>query len=91
LYRRPGILHSAAGFVTTIVNVYTARSGFWSVTAIVTSTVTGTCTAITIALLLVYDIWKLTAIKKEHKRLKEEAEYREGGRGRTLLINTVEE
>lgn len=44
-----------------------------------------------IALFLVYDVWKLTEIKKEHKRLEEEAKWREGGRGRTLHADAVKE
>jgi len=63
----PGLLNSVAGFITTIVNIYTARSGFWSVSAIITASVTGGCTIFMIGCFLIYDTWLLTTIKKEHK------------------------
>lgn len=61
--------------------------------AIVTATVSGSCTAIMIALLLVYDAWGLARIRKEHQKLKREAEQRrvlEVERGRTLQAAETE-
>jgi hypothetical protein len=46
-----------------------------------------------VVLLVIYDIWGLARIKKEHKRLKEEAERRRGfeaERRRHLLATTKE-
>ncbi len=74
---RPGLTNSAIGFITTIINIYTVRSGFWSVTAIVTAAVTGSWTTIMLALLVAYDIWGLRKIKKEHDDIKEKAESEE--------------
>jgi hypothetical protein len=62
-----------AGLITTIVNIYTARGGFWSGLAIGTAVVTGSCVSVMMTLFLVHGIWKLGNIKKEHNRLKEEA------------------
>ncbi len=72
--------------MTTLINVYTARGGFWSVTAIATGAVTGSCTLILGVLFLVYDRWKLGQVKKEHYKFKGEARkaYMETGRGRQL-------
>ncbi|RDL30194.1 Uncharacterized protein BP5553_10472 [Venustampulla echinocandica] len=80
----PGLLNSAAGFLATMVNIYTARSGYWSISAIVTATVTGSCTTIMIVIFVVYDKWLLTNIKKEHEKLKKQAM-----RGRTLETITL--
>ncbi|KAF7894692.1 uncharacterized protein EAF01_010142 [Botrytis porri] len=64
----PGFLHSITGLLTTIINIYTARSGDWSVTAIITASVTGFCTVFLLVQLLFYNFWLLQKIKKEHKR-----------------------
>lgn len=68
------MLNSLAGLITTIVNVYTARSKYWSRTAIVTATVTGGCASILMISFYVYNFWKLEKIRKEHCRLVKEAE-----------------
>ncbi|APA13368.1 hypothetical protein sscle_11g081380 [Sclerotinia sclerotiorum 1980 UF-70] len=64
----PGFLHSITGLLTTIINIYTARSGAWSVTAIITITVTGCCTVFLLASFLIYNFWLLQNVKKEHKK-----------------------
>jgi hypothetical protein len=70
---RPGLLNSLAGFITTLVGVYGARGGFWSVIAIITAAVTGTSTSLMLVLYLIYDFWRLNEVKKQH-RLAIEAE-----------------
>ncbi|KAH6694349.1 hypothetical protein BKA61DRAFT_439549, partial [Leptodontidium sp. MPI-SDFR-AT-0119] len=62
----PSLTNSAIGFLTTIINIYTARGGHWSVTAIVTAAVTGGYTTIMLVLLLAFDIWGMRKIMKEH-------------------------
>lgn len=32
----PGVVNASTGFFTTLINVYTAKDGIWSVTAIAT-------------------------------------------------------
>ncbi|CZT08633.1 uncharacterized protein RAG0_13624 [Rhynchosporium agropyri] len=68
---------AAIGFLTTIINIYTARGGHWSITAIVTAAVTGGCTTFMLVLLLAFDIWGMRRIMKEHdekKRAEQEKE-----------------
>jgi hypothetical protein len=69
---RPGIYNSISGFITTLVNIYTARHGDWSITAIITATITGICTTTLLILLGVYNFWKLDLVKKEHKKRMDE-------------------
>ncbi|KAH6698194.1 hypothetical protein BKA61DRAFT_741426 [Leptodontidium sp. MPI-SDFR-AT-0119] len=76
----PSLTNSAIGFLTTIINIYTARGGHWSVTAIVTAAVTGGYTTIMLVLLLVFDIWGMRKIMKEHDDEKERAEQEEARR-----------
>lgn len=64
---RPGILNSVAGTVSTIVNVYTAQHGYWSITARVTITVTATCMTIMLLFFLVYHFILLARIKQTHE------------------------
>ncbi|CZT07752.1 uncharacterized protein RCO7_11239 [Rhynchosporium graminicola] len=73
----PSLTNSAIGFLTTIINIYTARGGHWSITAIVTAAVTGGCTTFMLVLLLAFDIWGMRRIMKEHdekKRAEQEKE-----------------
>ena len=69
---RPGLLHAAAGLLATLINVYTARGGFWSVTAIASSAITGFCTVILGVLFLIFDTWKLAQVKECHRKLERE-------------------
>lgn len=55
------------GLDNTLISVYTAKNGRWSITAIVTGIVAGSCTVILLALYLVYDMWLLARVKKDHK------------------------
>jgi len=66
LLESPSLVHSMAGLVTTVVNVYTARGGFWSVTAIVTAAVAGSCTTFMLAFFLFFDLWLLRKVKRAH-------------------------
>ncbi|RDL37617.1 uncharacterized protein BP5553_05050 [Venustampulla echinocandica] len=62
----PGVLHSLAGLISTLVNVYSSQKGMWSVSARVTAGVTGGCMVICGALFGVYQFWALEKVKKEH-------------------------
>lgn len=57
--------------------------------AIITATVTGTCTTSMIVLLLVYDIWGLAKIKQEHQKLKAQAEQRQVLEAKRKLVLQV--
>ncbi|KAI9756109.1 MAG: hypothetical protein M4579_003996 [Chaenotheca gracillima] len=64
----PGFLNSLAGLISTLINVYTAQNGFFSVTAKVTVIVTGACTLFTGCLFLLYNNCVLKRLKKGHRR-----------------------
>lgn len=64
----PGSLNSLAGLISTLVNVYTQQDGAWSLTAKVTAIVTGSCMAVTAVLLLLYNMWYLDRVRKDHSR-----------------------
>ena len=75
-FSRPGLLNSIAGLISTLINVYTARNGHFSLTATVTAIVTGVCTAIFTVLFFLYNNWILEKVRKGHhtewNRLQEE-------------------
>jgi hypothetical protein len=65
---RPGLLHSIVGLINTLINVYTAQDGHWSVTAIVTIAIIGLCMMSMSVLTLVYKNWLLEEIKTPRDR-----------------------
>ncbi|KAH6625919.1 hypothetical protein C7974DRAFT_209651 [Boeremia exigua] len=64
----PALLNSIAGLVGTLVNVYSAQDGQYSVTARVTVIVTGACSVVTAGLFLVYNTVMLKLVKKKHDK-----------------------
>lgn len=72
---RPALLNSIAGLLTTIVNVYTAQKGVWSITAKITAIVTGSCAGIAGALFAAYNFWVLDKVRKTHEREVDPEEY----------------
>ncbi|KUL81604.1 hypothetical protein ZTR_10498 [Talaromyces verruculosus] len=50
----PTLVNATTGFANTLINIYTARHGTWSVTAIITAAVTGTFAGISALLFLLY-------------------------------------
>jgi hypothetical protein len=60
-------LNSVAGLITTLVNVYTAQKGVWSVTAKITAIVTGSCVGVAGFLFAIYNFWALRRIRKSHE------------------------
>ena len=64
----PTFMNSLAGLISTIVNVYSAQSGQYSITARVTLIVTGSCTVVAAGLFLLYNNLALTIIKRRHRR-----------------------
>lgn len=68
---RPGFINSITGLGTTVINIYTARGGVWSVTAIVTTAVTGTCTVFMLTMLVLYHFRLLWNVKKDHEKRME--------------------
>ncbi|PGG99694.1 hypothetical protein AJ80_09308 [Polytolypa hystricis UAMH7299] len=70
----PSLLNSIAGLITTLINIYTARSGDWSVMAITTVIVTGISTLITAGLFIQYKFQKLGRIRDEHEQRRTKVE-----------------
>lgn len=64
---RPATLNSVAGLLTTIVNVYTAQQGVWSVTAKITAITTGCLIAVAGGLFAAYNFWILEKVRDDHE------------------------
>lgn len=55
---RPCMMNSGAGLLTTLVNIYTARDGSWSVMALMTTITTAVSLSMSVGLFVVYKfIW----------------------------------
>jgi len=48
--------------------VYTQQGGRYSITAKVTVIATGSCTALTVTLFLLYNYWILEVVKRKHSK-----------------------
>lgn len=64
---RPATLNSIAGLLTTVVNVYTAQKGVWSVTVKITAIVTGCLIAVAGGLFAAYNFWYLEKVREAHE------------------------
>ncbi|KAF5850480.1 hypothetical protein GGP41_002733 [Bipolaris sorokiniana] len=64
----PALLNSIAGLISTIVNVYSAQDGQYSITARVTIVVTAACSVVAAALFLVYNTIMLGIVRRRHER-----------------------
>jgi len=64
----PGALNSLAGIISTIVNVHTAQRGKYSLTAIVSVTVTAVSAVVNGTLWLVYSNWALKRVQEMHAK-----------------------
>ena len=65
-------MNSIAGLISTIINVYSAQDGQYSITAKVTTIVTGACSVITAFCFLLYNNWALSRVRRHHLRETEE-------------------
>lgn len=54
------------GLMSTVINVYTARDGQWSITAIVSGCVIGAWLMLSIVVFLIYDIILIPRVEQEH-------------------------
>lgn len=72
---RPATLNSVAGLLTTIVNVYSAQKGVWSITAKITAIVAGTSAGIAGSLFAAYNFWVLDDVRQTHERQLDPEEY----------------
>ncbi|KAE8386944.1 hypothetical protein BDV23DRAFT_196094 [Aspergillus alliaceus] len=71
----PTSLNAAAGLLTTMVNIYTAKDGKWSIMSLLTVIVTALSSTASLALALFYKFWKMATIKREHD-MEQEAGWR---------------
>ncbi|USP77938.1 hypothetical protein yc1106_05212 [Curvularia clavata] len=81
----PALLNSIAGLISTIINVYSAQDGQYSVTARVTIIVTAACSVVAAALFLLYNTIMLRLVRRRHERevkaVEKEQSSRDDGRG----------
>ncbi|GFG16466.1 conserved hypothetical protein [Aspergillus lentulus] len=64
----PTLLNTAAGLLTTLINIYTAKNKYWSIMALLTVAVSGVLAASSAGLTVVYKFWKLRIVEEEHAR-----------------------
>ncbi|PIG85281.1 hypothetical protein AARAC_004372 [Aspergillus arachidicola] len=62
----PTSLNAAAGLLTTIINIYTAKNGKWSIMSLLTVIVTGLSATASLALAIFYKFWEMERIKRQH-------------------------
>ncbi|KAL4862015.1 hypothetical protein BDV12DRAFT_179391 [Aspergillus spectabilis] len=60
----PILITSITGLLNTLISIYTAHSGTWSITAKVTTVVTGSFTLLSGGLFLVYNNWLFMRLEK---------------------------
>ena len=76
--------------MSTIVNVYSAQEGVWSVTAKIAAIVTGSCAGVSLVLFIVYNFWALKSVKKRHEEeFPEETKRKEKQKKRESLVEKV--
>ncbi|KAF2678214.1 hypothetical protein K458DRAFT_464136 [Lentithecium fluviatile CBS 122367] len=77
----PALMNSIAGLISTLVNIYSAQDGQYSVTARATIVVTASCSVVTAALFLLYNTVMLALVKRKHeketKAMERDLSYRE--------------
>ena len=78
----PATLNSVAGLLTTIVNVYTAQKGVWSITAKITAIVAGSCVGVAGGLFYLYNFWALESVREAHERSLNPEEFADAERAR---------
>lgn len=88
---RPATLNSVAGLLTTIVNVYTAQKGVWSITAKITAIVTGSAAGVAGGLFALYNFWVLQRVREKHDRSMDPEEFanQERDRKRETILEKV--
>ena len=61
-------MNAAAGLATTLINIYTARDGDWSIMALITTIITGVTLVISFSLAMVFKFIKLKEVQEAHMR-----------------------
>jgi hypothetical protein len=65
---RPTLLNAASGLIATLINVYTAQGGSWSIMALMATIVTALTVSVSLGLFIIYRFGKLLKIRQEHDR-----------------------
>ncbi|KAG0156276.1 hypothetical protein PDIDSM_3453 [Penicillium digitatum] len=65
----PTLLNALAGFLTTIISLYTAHDGDWSIMVLLTVITSGLSVACSLILLYIYKFGKLQKLKREHNQM----------------------
>ncbi|KAJ5971422.1 uncharacterized protein N7479_001340 [Penicillium vulpinum] len=65
----PTLLNALAGFLTTIVSLYTAYDGDWSIMVLLTVITSDLSVACSLILLYIYKFGKLQRLKREHNQM----------------------
>ncbi|CAI7667860.1 unnamed protein product [Penicillium crustosum] len=65
----PTLLNALAGFLTTIISLYTAHDGDWSIMVLLTVITSGLSVACSLILLYIYKSGKLQKLKREHDQM----------------------
>ena len=60
-------MNSVAGIITTLVNIYTAQHGVWSIAARISAIVIGSVMISSALLFAVYNFWALRRVRKIHE------------------------
>ncbi|RSL60286.1 hypothetical protein CEP53_005475 [Fusarium sp. AF-6] len=60
----PSLLNSVVAFLMSLINVYTAQEGSWSVTAIVTTCIVGIWGLTMVLLLALCELWFLRNLRQ---------------------------
>ncbi|GLA79171.1 hypothetical protein CBS63078_10970 [Aspergillus niger] len=63
----PVTMNAAAGLATTLINVYTAQSGTWSIMALVTTVMVGSAFFASSLLMILYKYVLLKKVEEEHE------------------------
>ncbi|KAH8430032.1 uncharacterized protein LDX57_007703 [Aspergillus melleus] len=61
-------MNAAAGLATTLINIYTARDGDWSIMALITTIITGFTLVTSFSLAMVFKFIKLKEVQEAHVR-----------------------
>lgn len=64
----PTFFNAVAGLATTVINIYTARNGDWSIMAVLTACITATVALAAFVLIIIYQFGKLEKLKQDHIR-----------------------
>lgn len=75
----PALMNSIAGLISTLVNIYSAQDGQYSVTAKATIVVTAVSSVVAAALFLLYNSVMLMLVKRKHEKETKAEMKRQGG------------